>query len=171
MIEPAGYWGCAIPDRAVNAGALTPGPVAHITYHDFSNCRAAADNHAGGEGNHGRELFCLELSPVLVLETGARRRGGGCVGPATGARHSAGRLFAHPVLPETLPLLLLSGLHGQRLHRHQGLSGTGDSRAGALRQAAVHWGPQAAVYLLRRGDALLPVRVAASAPGGSDEVH
>src|ERR1035438_8795719 len=73
-------------------------------------------------------------------------------------------LFAHPVLPETLPLLLLSGLHGQRLHRHQGLSGTGDSRAGALRQAAVHWGPQAAVYLLRRGGALLPVRAAAPSP-------
>src|ERR1035441_7845655 len=141
MIEPAGYWGCAIPARAVNAEPLTPGPVAHITYHDFSNCRAAADNHAGGEGNHGRELFCLELSPVLVLETGARRRGGGCVGPATGARHSAGRLFAHPVLPETLPLLLLSGLHGQRLHRHQGLCGTRLEERRVGKECRSRWSP------------------------------
>src|ERR1035441_5040500 len=161
MTEPAGYWGCAIPDRAVNAGALTPGPVAHITYHDFSNCRAAADNHAGGEGNHGRELFRFELSTVLVLETGACGRSSCRVGPIAGPGHSVGCLSAHPVLPEALPLLLLSGLHRQRLNRHQRVSGAGNSRAGALREAAIHWGPQAAVHLLRRRHALLPVRVAA----------
>src|ERR1035441_4798571 len=161
MIESAGYWGCAIPDLAVNAGALTQGPVAHGTYYDFSNCRAAADNHAGGEGNHGRELFRFELSTVLVLETGTCGRSSRRVGPATGARHSAGRLSAHPVLPEALPLLLLSGLHRQRLNRHQRVSGAGDSRAGALRKTAVHRGPQATVHLLRRRHALLPVGVTA----------
>jgi hypothetical protein len=94
--------------------------VANRKCHDFSNCRTAADNHAGGEGNHGRELFRLELPPVLVLEAGAGARGGSRIGPAAGAGHPAGPLPAHPVLPEALPLLLLSGLYGQGFHGHQG---------------------------------------------------
>src|ERR1039458_7305092 len=161
MIEFAGYWGCAIPDLAVNAGALTQGPVAHGTYYDFSNCRAAANNHSGGKGNHGRELFRLELSPVLVLETGACGRSSCRVGPTAGARHAAGHLSAHPVLPEALPLLLFPGLYGQGFRCYQGLSGAGDSRAGALRQATVHRRPQAAVHLFWRRYALLPVGVTA----------
>src|SRR4051812_20043051 len=73
---------------------------------------------ADRETNHRRQLFRLQLSAILILETG--RRGRASRGLGTSAAFDLGfarGLSPHSVLPEALSLLLFPRLHGQRFRR------------------------------------------------------
>ena len=86
------------------------------TCHDHCDCTAAPGRIPGGEGYDRWQLFCLQLSTVLLLETGTRAGSHGGAGPGPGGGNTTGGLPAHPFLPETLPFLLFQGIHRQRFH-------------------------------------------------------
>ena len=75
------------------------------------NIGSTGERRASRRRDHRRQLFCIELSSVLFLETGKRAGGVRRARARACAGHAARLVSAYPVLPETLPLLLFQGLY------------------------------------------------------------
>src|SRR5207244_7353534 len=73
---------------------------------------STGERRASRRRDHRRQLFCIELSSVLFLDSGSCGRSACRVGPPAGSRNPAGSLSPHPLLPEAMPFLLLQGLYG-----------------------------------------------------------
>src|SRR5438445_230944 len=131
----------------IASSGLMAGRLRRQAHHEHRFDTPAGPAAADPKGNHGRQLLCLKLPAVFLLETGTAGGIARRAGTAAEAGHAARDLPAHPVLPEAVPLLLFSGLHRQGLGRHSRLHQRGDQGTFDLRRGAVHRRAEARLHL------------------------
>src|SRR5581483_3702179 len=109
------------------------------------------------------QLLRGQLSAVLGVEARVRGSGPRGAGPAAAARYAVGALFAHPVLPQALQILLFPRLYRQERTRRRGLSRRPGARGGTLPANGGGGRAALALRLFRRRHAVIPQR--RSTPG------